>query len=82
MVYVDEPAGFCYYNTLTEDADTAFFFDEEIIEELQEGLLKAIRTSISMKPYKDESLVFTYIINDFFTHQERLRFTVTPEDYQ
>ena len=70
------------YYTVMNDLDVdSLYADEELIGTFNETLLKGLKSSIQLKPYKDENITFRYIYRSLSTGKQYLELTFTPEDY-
>ena len=69
------------YYTVSDFLDDDSLYTEEVIEDYRTNLLKELKGSIQMKPYKDESINFSYLYRSITSGKVLLEVTFTPEDY-
>lgn len=70
-----------YHYTVQDDLDNDSIYTEELIDAFRENILKGLKNSIPMKPYKDESITFRYDYRSITTGKMLLDLTFTKEDY-
>lgn len=70
-----------YYYTLEESLDHDTIYDEKTKEFFHENILKSLKTSIQLKPYKDENITFRYNYRSNSTGATLLELTFTAEQY-
>lgn len=70
-----------YHYTLEEELDHDTIYDEKTKDLFHENILKSLKTSIQLKPYKDEGITFRYIYRSNTTGQTLLELTFTAEQY-
>ena len=69
------------YYTLSGNLDIDSIYTEEVAEEYMKGLLGELKSSIKMKPLKDENINFSYCYRSNTSGNVLLETTLTPEDY-
>ena len=70
-----------YHYTVQDDLDNDSIYTEELVDKFRENILKGLKNSIPMKPYKDESITFRYDYRSITTDKMLLEMTFTKEDY-
>lgn len=70
-----------YHYTLEEELDHDTIYDEKTKDLFHENILKSLKTSIQLKPYKDEGITFRYIYRSNSTGKTLLELTFTAEQY-
>ena len=72
----------CYHYTVQDMLDDeTIYADEETTSAFHENILKGLRGSIQLKPYKDEGITFCYSYRSITTGKKLLELTFTEEDY-
>ena len=71
-----------YYTVMGELDDDSIYADEKVMGTYRETLQKGLKSSIQLKPYKDEGISFRYVYRSLSTGETRLELIYTPEDYQ
>jgi len=71
-----------YYYTVQELLDNDSIYTEDLVESFHEDILKGLKNSIQMKPYKDEGITFRYNYRSLTTGKVLLDLTFTKEDYK
>jgi hypothetical protein len=69
------------YYTVSGELDIDTLYTEEVVEEFSKNLLKELKGSLPLKPYKDEGINFAYLYRSITTDKVILEITFTPEDY-
>ncbi|MBR5051783.1 MAG: hypothetical protein IKW91_00995 [Bacteroidaceae bacterium] len=69
------------YYTVSGELDIDSLYTDGIIEDFSNNLLKELKGSLSLKPYKDEGINFAYLYRSITTEKVILELTFTPEDY-
>ena len=69
------------YYTVSGELDIDSLYTDEVVEEFSTNLLKELKGSIALKPYKDEGINFGYLYRSIKTDKFILEVTFTPEDY-
>lgn len=82
MAYVEQPQGFVYYYTLSDEGIKEGYMTDEIKEQFIDQMRQKVRSDINMKTYKEKGFTFTYIYRS--RAQGTLLFDASfgPEDYQ
>lgn len=70
-----------YNYTVQDMLDNEEIYTEETNDTFYEDILKGLKNSIQMKPYKDEGVTFRYAYRSSTTGKMLLVLTYTPEDY-
>jgi len=71
-----------YYTVMGELDDDSIYADEKVMGTYRETLQNGLKSSIQLKPYKDEGISFRYVYRSLSTGETRLELIYTPEDYQ
>lgn len=69
------------YYTVWDVLEDKSFYTEETTEALHNDILKELKGSIRMKPYKDEGITFCYDYRSQTSGERVIKLTYTPEDY-
>lgn len=69
------------YYTVWDMLDVDTFYTEDIVNSLHEDILKTLKSSIHMKPYKDEGINFVYDYRSRSTGKRLLELRYTKDDY-
>ena len=70
-----------YHYTVQDQLDDESIYTEELTDAFHEDILKGLKNSIQMKPYKDEGISFRYDYRSITTGKMLLELSYTPEDY-
>jgi hypothetical protein len=70
-----------YHYTVQDILDDDSLYTEELVDGFRDEILKGLKSSIQMKPYKDEGITFCYSYRSITTRKKMLELTFTPEDY-
>lgn len=70
-----------YHYTLEGSLDSDTIYNEKAKNLFHENILKSLKTSIQLKPYKDEGITFRYIYRSNSTGKTLLELTFTAEQY-
>ena len=71
-----------YHYTVQDDLDNDSIYTEELKDAFRDNIMKGLKNSIPMKPYKDESITFHYDYRSITTGKMLLELTFTKEDYR
>ena len=79
----DIPSRTVSYNyTVDGLLDNDSIYTDEHVDAFREEILKGLKNSIQMKPYKDESVSFRYIYYSMKTGRLLLKLSYSPDDYR
>lgn len=70
-----------YYTVMNALDQDTLYADKKLIGTLREQMLGALKSSIQLKPYKDEGVTFCYSYRSHSSGRIRLLLTFTPDDY-
>lgn len=70
-----------YHYTVQDQLDDESIYTEELTDAFRDDILKGLKSSIQMKPYKDEGISFRYDYRSITTGKMLLELAYTPEDY-
>jgi hypothetical protein len=70
-----------YHYTVKDMLDDETIYTEETNDAFYDDILKGLKNSIPMKPYKDEGIIFRYDYRSITTGKMLLVLNYTPEDY-
>lgn len=70
-----------YHYTVQDMLDDEEIYTEETNNAFHDDILKGLKNSIQMKPYKDEGITFRYDYRSITTGKMLLVLTYSPEDY-
>ena len=70
-----------YHYTVQDQLDDESIYTEELTDAFHDDILKGLKSSIQMKPYKDEGISFRYDYRSITTGKMLLELSYTPEDY-
>ena len=79
--YDTESRTLSYFYTVQDLLDDDSLYTEDLIETFHDDILKGLKGSLQLKPYKDESITFRYAYRSISTGKVLLDLTFTPEDY-
>ena len=71
-----------YHYTVQDILDDEAIYTEELNSAHYDDILKGLKNSIQMKPYKDEGINFRYDYRSITTGKMLLELDFTPEDYK
>jgi len=71
-----------YHYTVRDALDNDSIYTEELKDAFSDNILKGLKNSIPMKPYKDEGISFCYDYRSITTGKILFELTFTKEDYQ
>lgn len=69
------------YYTVEADFGSDSIFSKETLATLHDALLKDVKSSIQLKPYKDEGITFRYVYISSSSKQTIFEMSFTPKDY-
>ena len=81
-IYDIESRTLSYHYTVQEMLDNESIYTDELTEAFHEDILKGLKNSIQLKPYKDEGITFHYDYYSKTTGKMLLEMTFNKEDYQ
>ena len=70
---------YCY--TVQGALDNDDIYTEALVSDHRKNILRGLKNSIQLKPYKDENIIFRYVYRSISTGKIVLELTFTPEDY-
>lgn len=70
-----------YHYTVQGNFDNEEFFTDELTEPFHDEVLKGLKTSLQLKPYKDEGITFHYDYRSMTSGKLLLELTFTADDY-
>lgn len=71
----------CCYYTVEGDLDNVELYTEDAVSDVRDIMLKNLKSSIQMKPYKDEGISFRHDYRSKQTGETLVLLHFTPEDY-
>lgn len=71
-----------YYYTLEDSLDSKELMSDELVEDFEQSLCKALSTSVEMKAYKEHNLNFRYTYISKSTGETLVSVVLTPEMYK
>lgn len=81
VYYNIETRTLTYYYTVQDFLDNDSLYTDEVVEGFREDVLKGLKSSIQMKPYKDEGITICYRYRSTTTGKQLLKLTFEKEDY-
>ena len=69
------------YYTVWGTLEVDSFYTDDIVADLREDILKSIKSSIQLKPYKDEGINFRYLYRSRATGEQIVELSYTRDDY-
>lgn len=71
-----------YFYTVQDELDNeSIYSNEDMTSSFHDTILKGLRGSLQMKPYKDEGITFCYDYYSISSGKKLFNLTFTPEDY-
>lgn len=70
-----------YYTMMNTLDNDSLYKDEQLISTFTETMQKGLKSSLQLKPYKDEGITFRYIYRSLSTGKLLLELTFTEKDY-
>ena len=70
-----------YHYTVQDKLDNESIYTSELTDAFHDDILKGLKHSIQMKPYKDEGITFHYDYRSLTTGKMLLELTFSPENY-
>lgn len=80
-VYDIETRTLSYCYTVQGALDNDSIYTDEIVSEHRKNILRGLKNSLQLKPYKDENIIFRYLYRSITTGETRLELIFTPEEY-
>lgn len=81
VVYDTGSRTLTYYYTVRGELDDGSIYTGEITESVRNAELANLKSSIQMKPYKDEGINIRHIYRSITSAETLMELTFTPDDY-
>ncbi len=82
MVFHTDSRELAYYYTLYGEIDHDSLFTDEILETFRLNVVDELRSSISMRQYKEAGVTFVYDYRSKKSGKEYLKIVISPEEYK